>query len=346
MAQRRTNMSDAALQALGAWLPAQSTTLTLSSLGAGFINDTWLVSLPVERFVLQRINPMVFPEPRQVAAKVARVVAHIRRGGGIRVPRLQPARNGAEWHENAEGVWRLWEYVADGRTLQQLTRPEQARAAGGAFGRFQVALADLGDPGPDPIVGFMQLDHYLDELDQAVTASQRAALDGGVEAALQAVAARADMAGLFQGRNAVVHGDCKINNLLFRADSDDVLCVLDLDTVMRGHWAWDFGDLVRSAAVAGGAFSLELYRAAVQGFLGSGAGTWDAQALLLAPRYVALMLGVRFLTDHLRGDRYFKVDARGDNLRRAVEQFELLQDMERQESAARAVLRRVAAKNC
>jgi Ser/Thr protein kinase RdoA (MazF antagonist) len=338
-------VADAALQALSAWFPAQPDTLTASPLGAGFINDTWLISGPVGRFVLQRINPAVFPDPAQVAAKVADVVAHIRAGGAIGVPRLQPASSGAAWHEDAAGVWRLWEFIAHGRTLQRLTRPAQARAAGRAFGDFQVALADFGDPGPDPIAGFMQLHHYLKALNDAIAANAWAASDDGVEAALQTVAARIDMAGLFQSRNCVVHGDCKVNNLLFHADSDDVLCVLDLDTVMRGHWAWDLGDLVRSGAAVDGGFSLELYRAVVQGFLGAGAGAPDAEALLLAPRFVAFMLGVRFLTDHLRGDHYFKVEARGDNLRRAVEQFELLQDMERQERAMSAALRRLTGRN-
>lgn len=331
-------MSDAALQALGAWFPAQRDRLTLSPLGAGLINDTWLVAVSGAHFVLQRINPAVFSDPGQVAAKVASVVTHIRRSAAIRVPQLQRAGNGAEWHEDAAGVWRLWEFIARGRTLQRLTRPAQAQAAGTAFGRFQAALADFGDPGPDPIAGFMQLDHYLEELQGAVAAGS---FESGVEAALQTVAARADMAGLFQRRDRVVHGDCKVNNLLFHGDCDDVLCVLDLDTVMRGHWAWDFGDLVRSAAVPDGGFSLEFFRAVVRGFLGAGAGAADAEALLLAPRYVAFMLGVRFLSDHIRGDRYFKVDTRGDNLRRAAQQFELLQDMERQEKAMRAALRRV-----
>lgn len=337
------NMSDSALQALRAWFPAQPDPLTLSPLGAGFINDTWLVSGPGGRLVLQRINPAVFRDPGQVAAKVAGVVAHIRRSGAIRVPQLQPVSSGAEWHEDAAGVWRLWEFIAGGRTLQRLTRPAQAQAAGRAFGDFQVALADFGDPGPDPIAGFMQLDHYLKALDDALAADERGACEGAVDAALQTVAAHSDMAGLFQRRDRMVHGDCKVNNLLFHGDSDDVLCVLDLDTVMCGHWAWDFGDLVRSAAVDDRGFSLEFYRAVVRGFLGSGAGTAETQALLLAPRYVAFMLGVRFLTDHIQGDRYFKVDARGDNLRRATEQFELVQDMERQETDMRAALRRVTA---
>ena len=110
---------------------------------------------------------------------------------------------------------------------------------------------------------------------------------------------------------------------------------------MRGHWAWDLGDLVRSAADHDGTFAPERFLAVVQGFVPAAGIQADADALLLAPRYVTLMLAVRFLCDHLRGDRYFRVAARGDNLSRAVAQFRLLQQMEQQEAALRAKLDRV-----
>ncbi len=130
-----------------------------------------------------------------------------------------------------------------------------------------------------------------------------------------------------------IHGDCKINNLLFRENSAEVVCVVDLDTTMHGHWAWDFGDLARSGAVTqDGSLSLDLFGALVEGFAGEKEAALGADELVLAPRYVCFMLGVRFLTDHLDGDRYFKVQARGDNLRRARAQFRLLEEMEAREA--------------
>jgi hypothetical protein len=110
--------------------------------------------------------------------------------------------------------------------------------------------------------------------------------------------------------------------------------VLDLDTVMPGHWAWDFGDLTRSLLTGSGPVDeggpTALFQAAAHGFLEARRIRPPGDDLLDAPVYVAFMLGVRFLTDHLEGDRYFKVAAAGDNLARAVRQFDLVRDTERQ----------------
>jgi hexosaminidase len=323
--------------ALAPWTePSQVT--SIAPLGDGHINDTWLVVVAGQRWVLQRINERVFPQPGELMVKVAHVVAHLqhtRSPDAVAVPGLIPTLTGADWHEDAQrGVWRVWEYVSRTRTLQALETVAQAEAAGRAFGALQLALADLPAAVPDPIPGFLQLGHYLGRLDAAVAACEP---EPQARAALAAVAARRDLAGLFGDRDRLIHGDCKIDNLLFHEQRDAVACVIDLDTVMRGHWAWDFGDLVRSAAADGVGsaapvgFSVERYAALARGFVGSGAVARDPDSLVLAPRYVALMLAVRFLTDHLDGDRYFKVAARGENLLRARQQLELLGAMEAQE---------------
>jgi len=349
----------AARQALAAWFD-DVRSVVLAGFGAGHINDTWLVTPPgADRLVLQRLNPAVFPEPGAVAAKVAALVEHLngppaRLGAGLRVPRLEATRRGSAWHEDAAGVWRLWEYVAPARTLDPLQNPAQAEAAGRACGAFQAALADFAGPAdrtgladrtgpandaglPDPIPGFLQLDHYLGELDAAVVGA--GPLAEPAEAALEVVRDRRDLAMAFAARNRVIHGDCKVDNLLFHPGRDEVLAIIDLDTVMYGHWAWDFGDLVRSAAADGTACNVARFAAVCRGFTAAAAVTADTETLLLAPRYVGLMLGVRFLTDHLAGDRYFKVTVQGDNLTRARRQLALVRDMERQEAAMRQALR-------
>ncbi len=318
-----------------AWFGPSAPALSLAPLGAGHINDTWLLGVGSDRFVLQRVNERVFPDSRSVMQKVAAVVAHLTSSGRVPVPALVPTAAGLLWHEDPDqGVWRVTEFVAPARTLRALENPEQAEAAGRAFGAFQRALEDLPAAVPDPIPGFLQLRHYRAELEDAV-----AVTDPGPEVAavLAALQSRMDLAGLFQRRDRLVHGDCKVDNLLFHAHSDEVVCVLDLDTVMVGNWAWDFGDLVRSAAATADGFDLLCYAGVVRGFFGSGAAAPDVDAAVLAPRYVTLMLAVRFLTDHLRGDRYFKVDAPGDNLQRARQQLGLLEAMERLEARMRAV---------
>ena len=126
----------------------------------------------------------------------------------------------------------------------------------------------------------------------------------------------------------MIHGDCKINNLLFDRLGASVLSVIDLDNNMVGHWVWDFGDLVRSVAFSQGGFDRLDYQACLEGFLqGRGEKFSEdnslVENLVEAPGFLAFMLGLRFLTDHLSGDRYFKVASHGDNLQRAIEQFEL-----------------------
>lgn len=320
----------------GGWFEARR----IAPLGEGFINDTLLVEAQRGRFVLQRINGAVFPDPWAIVEKVGRVVAFLEARAPGRVPHLEPARDGAwGWRDQAGGVWRLWRYVEHTRTLQALENLAQARAAGRAFGELQNLLRQLDFAVPDPIPGFMQLDHYLRELDAALASAPAPA--AGVGAWLDLVGRHRDLAGLFTRRERLIHGDCKVNNLLFRDDTDAVARILDLDTIMEGNWAWDIGDLVRSAAAVGGQFSADRFLAVVEGFVPAAGIDADPEALLLAPRYVALMLAVRFLTDHLQGDRYFRVTTRGDNLRRAEAQFRLLQNMEDREGELRSRLERL-----
>lgn len=320
-----------------AWPSTAVPDARLEPLGAGHINDTWLVTTDAGRFVLQRLNARVFPEPRALMAKVAAVVKHLRGGSGVVVPRLLTTATGDWWHEDDAGeVWRLSEYVAGTRALATLENPAQAEAAGRAVGAFQQALEDFTAPVPEPIPGFMQLSGYLAALDAAVAART---LPAGLAPLLAAVDARRDLASEFAERNRLVHGDCKIDNLLFHADRDEVACIIDLDTVMHGHWAWDFGDLVRSAAGTGDGFCVERFAAIARGFRVAAGIAPGVDAMVRAPRYVALMLAVRFLTDHLEGDRYFKVVAPGDNLARARRQLRVLESMERQALAMDAAVR-------
>ncbi|MEQ8857131.1 MAG: aminoglycoside phosphotransferase family protein [Pseudomonadales bacterium] len=322
-----------ARRALAAWFPERADEVRLEPLGEGHINDTWLVRMPGQRLVLQRINGAVFPDPLGIARKVAAVTAHLR--GRVALAPLLTSRAGVPWHEASDGVWRMTRFVP-GRTLQTLASDAQAEAAGCAFGRFQRALAGLSaDLLAEPIPGFLRLDHYLAELDAALA---RAPAGGSaIGEAVALIERRRHLAGTFADADRPIHGDCKVNNLLFQRHRDRVVGVLDLDTVMVGHWAWDFGDLVRSAAT-GARFSVARFAALARGFVGAARVPADVQTLIEAPRYLALMLSVRFLTDHLCGDRYFKVAERGENLARAWTQLDVLRDMEGREAQMVAAL--------
>jgi len=309
----------------------------IAPLGDGHIHATWLVERAAagnERFVLQRISTTVFADPASLMATIESVVAHVSARAPGWVPALESSRSGALFHVAPDNTWwRLWRYIEGGRTLPALRTAEEAEAAGRAFGRFQRLLADLKTPVPDPIPGFMQLDHYLRRLDAVRDQAGAVADTREIAALLDVVERRRDLADAFANRDRLVHGDCKVDNLLFGAADQRVICVLDLDTVMRGHWAWDAGDLIRSASGDADGVSTRRFAALVRGMAAEGAIDATAEEWALAPRYVTLMLAVRFLTDHLEGDRYFRVSRAGENLARARVQFRLLDAFERQDAA-------------
>lgn len=311
-------------------------------LGSGHINDTLLVTGgSISPVVLQRINERVFTDPERVMRNLARVQAHLRDRAPDLTPALIETLDGQNcFRDRQGGWWRLWNYLPDSRTIEQTRDPAVCRAAARTFGRFQRLLGDLPGPPLEPVIpGFLQLAGYLERFDAVVAATPGAegAIMDACGGAGHIDAHRTLVAELREG-DTVIHGDCKLNNLLFEADAARVRAVLDLDTVMIGHWAWDFGDLARSvlsgALDEGGGrgqreesdgIALALFTALVEGFQSGSERCLDARALAVAPVYVAFMLAIRFLTDHLDGDRYFKVSRRGENLDRARRQFDLIE---------------------
>ncbi len=313
----------------------------LQPLGAGHINDTLLAEVDGRpAVVLQRINEQVFTDPGRVMSNLARVQAHLGEVAPGLIPALIEALDGqCFFKDNAGAWWRLWEYLPDGRTIEQTRDPAICRAAAHTFGRFQRLLDDLPGPTLEPTIpGFLELAGYLERFDGVVAATS------GAEAVIDEVCGRAlienhrDLAMELPRGGTVIHGDCKLNNLLFAQRGSAVRAVLDLDTIMVGHWAWDFGDLARSVLTgaaegepgqtgAGAQDALDLFAALVKGFLAGRKEDLDARALAVAPVYVAFMLGVRFLTDHLEGDRYFKISKAGENLDRARRQFDLIKGL-------------------
>ena len=301
----------------------------LLPLGEGHINDTLLVTDGSgDRFVLQRINDQVFRDPALVMNNLVRVIELLQSRAPGFIPALVSTRHGEPaWVDEAGGWWRLWRYVEGTRARSSTRDPAIARSAGEAFGRFQYLLQALPEPRLTPTIpGFLELTGYLEQLDRQLIGD----LPGDVSSAVgngAFIDSHRKLADRFPGGSDYLHGDCKLNNLLFQATGAEVAAVVDLDTVMCGHWAWDFGDLARSVLQGGGEMR-SLFAAVVAGFALGSRRALDVEALLQAPVYVAFMLGVRFLTDHLAGDRYFKVNARGDNLRRAEQQFDLVRHLE------------------
>ena len=342
-------------------------TLHIEPLGAGLINATYRVDSAQGRFVLQRINEAVFPAPEQIMSNLARLhaVAAARQEFGVRLPQPFPADDGAPFVRASDnGIWRMMEYVFPSRTLSEVQNQAQAAEIGRTLGRFHRLSCQL-DPRDIQVAlpGFHHSPDYLAALDQALDASGDQANAPGTDTRLANVLAfiasrralvrvldDAVRAGLIATR--VIHGDPKLDNLLFEQTNDRALCLIDLDTVQPGLLHHDIGDCLRSCCNRAGEASdggtpvqfdldvcsgiLTAYGAETQGLLSDPEVALVYQSIRLIP----FELGLRFLTDHLRGDRYFRVAAPGDNLRKAQRQFALVADVERKAKAIEAVIER------
>ena len=319
-----------AAQAASAWWGETE----ISPLGDGHIHQTFLaqVAKTDERFVLQLVNQTVFADVQQMAQQMPVLLQHL---AGDReytnafvVADALPTRLGSILHSVGHQTWRAWRYIERSRVLDPFKNLQQVESAAHAFGSFQRSLAGFQPHSwRPPIPGFLELSGYIESYRRCVQASSTDVVPADLAAVIEA---NLDLVTALGPSRGFIHGDCKINNVLFHDDKDQALAVIDLDTVGSGHWAWDFGDLARSVAFSHGSVELELFQACVKGF-SCGRGIFGqtaqitAQQMSIAPAYIAFTLGVRFLIDHLRGDEYFRVSQRGENLHRAAEQFALLQ---------------------
>ena len=307
---------------------------SLSPLGSGHIHDTFELRTGPSRFVLQRINESVFTDGDLLMAQTRRLLDCWQQQDEFVVPQLVQSQRGADSERFDDGLWRVWSFIEQSSVVDPVTSLTQAAQAGRAFGRFQRGLQKLQGPQfADTIAGFMQLDYYLSEYDAVAAAAPRQER--------RVIERHRGLADALGQRNSYIHADCKVNNLLFDEAAAQVKAIIDFDTVMFGHWAWDLGDLVRSVCFSAGSADVAYFAACLEGFCEARPDVTVHESVV-APEYVALMLGVRFLTDHLCGDRYFKVSRPGQNLRRAQEQIALFQEFLRlrpqYEEAAREII--------
>jgi len=346
--------------------------LSASPYGSGHINDTYKVDVKPDggprRFVLQRINHNVFRRPDELMANVERVCAHafakLKQAGepeaARRTLRLIPTLNGKAWHIDAAGNrWRCYHFI-EGATGHDVVRsPEQAYAAAKSFGAFQSLLADL--PGgrlletiPDfhhTPARFARFQHALAQDTHGRAAASvpeiAFALARGHEVSIVVDALRD---GTLPER--VTHNDTKLNNVLLDDITQEGVCVIDLDTVMPGSVLYDFGDLVRTSTSPAAEDETDLskvkmqfpmFEALVKGYLESANGFLtpkEKELLPFAGKLITFEIGLRFLTDWLEGDIYFKIKCPTHNLDRTRTQFKLVESIEGQLPAMQALIAR------
>ncbi|MBU0616248.1 MAG: aminoglycoside phosphotransferase family protein [Planctomycetes bacterium] len=331
---------------------------------SGHINDSFIVTYQhgdrATRYLLQRINEFVFPHPAEVMENIQRVTAHIAarlKTQGVadvhrRVLTLVPTHEGEPYHcDAAGGCWRLYHFIKGTRVYEAVETPRQAEFVGQAFGTFQCLLANFAGPRlHETIPDFHNTPLRYEVLDHAVQADpcNRAAI---ARAAIDLAKRYRPLAGILldlhkSGRipERIAHNDAKISNVLLDETTGEALCVVDLDTVMPGLALYDFGDMVRSMTTTAAEdetdqskveVEMPLFEGLARGYLGA-AGEFltstERNSLVVAGKLITLEQAVRFLTDFLVGDKYYKTHRPRHNLDRCRAQFKLVESIERHEA--------------
>jgi hypothetical protein len=347
------------VRAVARRFPLRGEFLAAAPYGSGHINDTYCLEFdqggaPV-RYILQRINHLVFKNPAALMENVQRVTEHLGQKAAAqsdasrRVLTLIPALDGRPHYADAQGnFWRVYIFIEKARTFDAVESTQQAFQAAKAFGQFQKLLADL--PAPrlhDTIPDFHHTPKRFAALEKAIAAdavNRALAAKPEIEFAMRR---QADTHILLDAKlpERVTHNDTKFNNVMLDDATGEGICVIDLDTVMPGLALYDFGDMVRTTTsptkedeldLSKVRMQLPMFAALAQGYLASAAEFLtlpEKKLLSFSGKLITLEIGLRFLTDHLAGDTYFKVHRPGHNLDRCRTQFKLVESIEQQESA-------------
>lgn len=326
-------------------------------LKVGIINDSYIVPAQHQgdpSFFLQRINHHVFPNVDALQQNIAFVTGHIRSKllamGEIdidrKVLRLIPTREGGLYYRSPEGdCWRMYLLIEGGMSKECVT-PESARQAGAAFGRFQCLLSDIPlDQVAESIPNFHNMAFRLTQLREAV-AADAAGRAGATREITDYLLSHADEMMLAERLHEkgelpkrINHCDTKVNNVLFSKEGE-VLCIVDLDTVMPGYVLSDFGDFMRTAACTAPEdepdvdkihVDLAIFEAYTRGYLSTATFLTPTERDLLpfGCRLLSYMQAVRFFTDYLNGDKYYKTAYPDHNLVRTKAQIRLFEEQGR-----------------
>ena len=315
--------------------------------GSGHINDTFKADdIRGVSYILQRINTDIFPDPDAMMENISRVTSHIRSKGGRSLEVL-----------GYKNPWRLYAFITGVRTIDLIENAEQAFFAANAFAGFQNALADLPAPRLNEILPkFHNTVSRLELLDAAAKADVAGRLKL-VQREMDFVNARREEAGRIVAAMAsgeiperITHNDTKINNVMLGERAEDGVVVIDLDTVMPGSALYDFGDMVRTSTAAAAedekdlekVFSRkEYFEALVKGYLKDAKflNAAEIDALAFSGRLITLTIGIRFLTDYLAGDTYFRTAYEDHNLVRCRTQLKMVQSMEDQRDEYERIVR-------
>jgi hypothetical protein len=340
---------------------------SIAPYGSGHINDTYCATFldagRPRRFILQRINSGIFKNPVAVMKNIQRTTSHLAAqilgepDSERRVLRLISARDGECWHIDPHGhYWRAYQFVENSRTYDAVESADQAFQAAKAFGSFQRHLVNL--PAPrlcDTIPDFHHTPRRFAAMESTISSDvvNRAVL---ARAEIDFALARHAIVSVLLDANLperVTHNDTKLNNVLLDSTTGEAVCVIDLDTVMPGLAPFDFGDMVRTTTspakedeqdLSRIVMQYSMFEALVRGYF-EGAGSFltkqEKDHLVFAGKLITFEQGLRFLTDYLAGDSYYKTHRDGQNLDRCRTQFKLVESIEEQEERMERLVRSI-----
>jgi len=331
--------------------------------GNGHINDTYAIQFDQGgtkvRYIAQRINDNIFREPAKVMENIVHVTRHIREKAeakGIedtsrRVLTLVQTRDGEDFAHDQDGhVWRCYIFIEGAKSWDILETPQQAYEAAKAFGMFQRDLMDYNGPKLfETIPLFHHTKSRFSVLRRAIEDDKKNRAIG-VKKEIEFAMSReilADSLLSLQQRGEIperiTHNDTKLNNVLLDNATGEGICVLDLDTVMPGLSLYDFGDMVRTATNPVAEDELDISKVKVQapmfeaiakGYIEGTAGSLlpiERENMVTSGKLLTFECGIRFLTDYLQGDVYFKTKRESHNLDRCRTQFALVASLEEHE---------------
>lgn len=340
--------------------------VSIREFGNGNINDTYLVATDQNEehhFVLQRINTQVFRQPHLIMQNMRVFTEHMRRrareeGHHWEMPRVLQARDGQDFYLDTENnFWRAISYVVGARSFETIKDLDHAREVGHALGTFQHLISDLPiETLADTLEGFHITPRYLRQYDQTFLRNGHRS-SPEVQFGLDFIAARRDWAHVLENARErgklklrPVHGDPKVNNVMIEENTGRAISLVDLDTVKPGLIHYDIGDCMRSGCNPLGEeiedwetvyFEPEIGEAILTGYLTEARhflSPADYEYLFDSIRLIAFELGVRFFTDYLAGNVYFKVRHSEHNLLRALVQFQLTESIEAHEVDIRNII--------
>jgi hypothetical protein len=351
---------------------ANGTYLSGEPYGSGHIHDTFLVETAekdADNFILQRLNNKIFRNIPELQNNIERVTVHLKNrleaisGSDIKRECLQliPSHEGKSWIVDSDGkFWRMYIFISNHRSYNVVDTKDKAFEGGKAIGRFQAMLADMpGGPLFETIPRFHDIESRLDIFNQKIkedpknrVSTVRNEIDQFLQRAEEMkIILKLGREGKIPSR--ITHNDTKFNNILLD-ENDKALCVIDLDTVMPGYVHYDFGDAIRTVTntstedekdLSKVMMDINLFKAYAEGYLSETGNTLNAvekEYLAFAPRLITYTIALRFLTDFIDGDNYFKIHTELHNLYRAKAQLKLVMSMEEQYEEMQKIIKELA----